>query len=731
MDIPDAGERPLVLVVDDENYMRFLVKESLDQAGFDVIEAANGEEGLRLFQEQRPCVVLMDVLMPGMDGFETCAELRKSPGGAHVPVLMITGLEDVESINRAYSAGATDFIAKPINYGLLGHRVRYLLRASDAIDKLINSERRLADAQRISNIGYWDWEAQRDGISLSPQVYEIIGIPEDQVITSFDQFLTWVHENDREGVQEWFREASTSGKQSSITHRSNAPEGAESYIRQQVEAVCEEGRVVQLYGTLQDITELHEAEARIHKLAYFDSLTGLPNREFFKERVDFSVNVARRHNRQMALLFLDLNRFKRINDTLGHRVGDLLLIATAKRLTQCMRSSDLVTRGERTFGDRTKNLARLGGDEFTVLLSEIERSEDAGRIAKRVIDTLSQPLVLEGHEVYVTPSVGISVFPTDGDTAEDLTKNADMAMYYAKRNSKALYQFYNQSMNETALRRLTVENNLRKAIDRDELELQYQPQLDVRSGQVTGMEALLRWRSRELGNVAPDDFIPLAEETGLIIPIGEWVLRTACVQAKEWRDKGYMVNRMAVNVSAIQFTEPDFTPLVRQILEEIGLEPDILELEVTESILMNDADRAVETLGHLKSLGVKIAIDDFGTGYSSLSYLKQFPIDRLKIDKAFVRDVDTDPDDAAIARAVIAMAGSMDLKVIAEGVENDKQLSFLKDKRCDEIQGFLLSHPISSSDMDAYLHSLDVTDWDSTNIVEGHFDKNIPRSESG
>jgi len=539
-----------------------------------------------------------------------------------------------------------------------------------------------------------------------------------------------VHENERQRVQEWFREASTSGKQSSITHRSNAPDGAESYIRQQVEAVCEGDRVLQLYGTLQDITELHEAEARIHRLAYFDSLTGLPNREFFKERVEFSVNVARRHKRQMALLFLDLNKFKRINDTLGHRVGDLLLIATAKRLTQCMRSSDLVIRGELSFGDKTENLARLGGDEFTVLLSEIERSEDAGRVAKRIIDTLSQPLVLDGHEVYVTPSVGISVYPTDGETAEELTKNADMAMYYAKRNSKELYQFYNQSMNETALRRLTVENNLRKAIDRGELELQYQPQLEVQSGQIAGMEALIRWRSTELGNVAPDDFIPLAEETGLIIPIGEWVLRTACIQAKEWRDKGYRVDRMAVNVSAIQFTEPDFTLLVRRILEETGLEPEALELEVTESILMNDADRAVETLGHLKSLGIKIAIDDFGTGYSSLSYLKQFPIDRLKIDKAFVRDVDTDADDAAIAKAVIAMAGSMDLKVIAEGVENDEQLKFLRDKKCDEIQGFLLSHPISSPDMDAYLRSLDVTNWDSTKIVEGHFDKNIPKIEA-
>ncbi len=727
MDALSAEERPLVLVVDDEDYMRFLVEEALDQAGFDVIEAANGEEGLRLFQEQRPSVVLMDVMMPGMDGFETCAELRKSPGGAHVPVLMITGLEDVDSINSAYSAGATDFIAKPINYELLGHRVRYLLRASSAINQLVNSERRLADAQRIARMGYWDWDAEQDAVHISPQAYKIIGIPEDEVITSFDQFLSWVHENDRMQVREWFSEASTLGRQTSITHRSNAPGGSESYIRQQVEAVCEGDKVLQLYGTLQDITELHEAEARIHKLAYFDSLTGLPNRELFKERVEFSVNVARRHGRQMALLFLDLNKFKRINDTLGHRVGDLLLISTAKRLSQCMRSSDVVTRKQSMHSDRSENLARLGGDEFTVLLSEIDQSEDAGRVAKRIIDTLSQPVVLEGHEVFSTPSVGISVYPADGDTAEELTKNADMAMYYAKRNSKNLYQFYNQSMNESALRRLTVENNLRKALERDEMMLVYQPQLNVLTGQVSGMEALLRWDSAELGSLTPEDFIPLAEETGLIIPIGEWVLRTACTQAKIWRDKGYGFERIAVNVSAVQFAENDFPSLVRKVLEETGLEPCALELEVTESILMQEADQAVETLNRLKNLGVNIAIDDFGTGYSSLSYLKQFPIDRLKIDKAFVRDVDSDADDAAIAMAVIAMAGSMDLRVIAEGVENDEQLTFLKDKQCDEIQGFLLSKPISSTDMDAYLRSLDVTNWDSTKIVEGHFEKTHPR----
>ncbi|MCP3871282.1 MAG: EAL domain-containing protein [Gammaproteobacteria bacterium] len=721
MDNSIVEERPLVLVVDDEDYMRFLVGESLDQAGFDVIEAGNGEESLKMFQEHRPSIVLMDVMMPGMNGFETCAELRKSPGGDHVPVLMITGLEDIDSINRAYSVGATDFIGKPINYPLLGHRVRYLLRASDAIKKLIGSERRLADAQRIARMGYWDWDAKTDRLTLSPQIYKTLGISEQEPITSFQQLMSWVHDSDKAAVEAWFDDAATTGESTNITHRATSPDGTEPYIRQQVEALCDDGEVVELYGTLQDITELHEAEVRIHKLAYFDSLTGLPNREFFKERVALSISIARRHDRQMALLFLDLNNFKRINDTLGHRVGDLLLVATAERLTKSMRATDMVTRDDQL--DKLENLARLGGDEFTVLLSELDRSEDAGRIARRIIDVLSEPVILEGHEVYVTPSIGISVYPADGETAEELLKNADMAMYYAKRNTKELYQYYNQSMNEFALRRLTVENNLRKAIERNELTLNYQPQMDVANGGVSGMEALLRWNSKALGRVGPDDFIPLAEETGLIIPIGEWVLRTACHQAKEWIDKGHQFSRVAVNVSAVQFSEPDFVQLVRDILDETQLAPNALELEVTESLLMRNAERAIETLNHLKALGVQLAIDDFGTGYSSLSYLKQFPIDRLKIDKAFVRDVDTDPDDAAIAKAVIAMAGSMDLKVIAEGVENSEQMTFLRDKHCDEVQGYFLSRPISSGEMDVYLGSLDMTTPDSSKVFEGYFNK--------
>jgi predicted signal transduction protein with EAL and GGDEF domain len=357
-----------------------------------------------------------------------------------------------------------------------------------------------------------------------------------------------------------------------------------------------------------------------------------------------------------------------------------------------VRASDSVSRHEAEEG--FENTARLGGDEFTVLLPEVRRSEDAAAVADRILRALSQPLTLADHEVLVTPSIGIAIYPQDGDDPDTLITNADTAMYHAKRQGRNQYRFYDATLNEAALRRLRMETQLRKAVERNELRVHYQPQVDLESGHACGVEALVRWQSPVLGAVSPADFIPLAEESGLIVGIGEWVLRQACAQARTWRDDGIALERMAVNISVLQFVQPGFVELVRAILQETGLEAGALELEVTESLLMKDPDGAVRTLNELKAIGVQLAIDDFGTGYSSLSRLKQLPIDRLKIDRSFVRDVPASQDDVAIAMAVIAMAGSMGLKVVAEGVETAEQLEFLREKRCDEVQGYLLSRPV-------------------------------------
>ncbi len=703
-DSGSGGARKRVLVVDDDFTMRMLVVDALEQAGFEAIEADDGEKGVQVFEERSPDLILLDVVMPGMDGFSTCSAIRQLPQGQHVPILMMTGLDDVDSINQAFGAGATDFVTKPINYALLGHRVQYLLRSSEAMQQVITSERKLATAQRIARLAHWDLDAGSHFLTWSEEFYEILGIGREEDVTSLARFLEYVPATDRTAVETWFHDIVEHAESSSITHRIKRPDGSERHLNLHVEPVLEGGRLVSLEGTLQDVSAIREAEERIHRLAFFDSLTGLPNRAFFKDRVQLAVRLAKRHDRRLALLYIDLNNFKRINDTLGHNIGDLLLKESAKRLVTCVRESDAIGEGCGS-ESASENLARLGGDEFTLLLFEISGPEDAAKVAGRIVDSLSRPLNLEGHEVTVTPSIGISVYPDDGDEADVLLKHADLAMYYAKRNSsgRQLYQYFDKSMNEAALTRLTLENQMRAALRNEEFAVHYQPQLDMVTSRVCGVEALLRWDCPKVGNIPPDRFIPLAEETGLILPIGEWVLRTACRQMRSWIDEGMDIPRVSVNVSTIQFMEHSFVDLVAGVLEENGLPAGSLELEVTESVLMKDAEAARLTLERLKAIGVKVAIDDFGTGYSSLAYLKQFPLDRLKIDRAFVRDINTDPDDAAIATAVIAMAGSLNLKVIAEGVENKSQLGFLKSKKCDEVQGYFLSKPLPADVFQSYM----------------------------
>ena len=446
-----------------------------------------------------------------------------------------------------------------------------------------------------------------------------------------------------------------------------------------------------------------EAVARVRRLAFFDGLTGLPNRELFSLRLEQAIELARRQGQPLAALFLDLDNFKRINDTLGHGVGDQLLQIIGQRLLRCVRASDVVAR---TFDEGRQGdpeLARFGGDEFVASLTAMRKSEDAALVAQRILQSVSEPVRLGDHEMLVTASVGIAVFPHDGDDPETLFRNADLAMYAAKRAGGNVFQFFSPAMTEAAMKRLTVENMLRRALSQGELSLWYQPQLALTTGEIMGMEALLRWESPELGMIPPLEFIPVAEETGLIISIGEWVLRTACAQAKRWHEAGNAPLRMAVNVSVHQFVHPGFPDLVGRVLAETGLDPAALELEITESVLMKDEEHAVDTLVALKALGVSLALDDFGTGYSSLGRLRTFPIDRLKIDRSFVQSISADGDDKAIASAVIAMAENMKLRVTAEGVETGPQLEYLRRNHCEEIQGYYISRPLPLPAADAYL----------------------------
>src|SRR5450631_762845 len=442
-----------------------------------------------------------------------------------------------------------------------------------------------------------------------------------------------------------------------------------------------EGKVIGVIGTYEDITERKVAEDRVEFLAFYDALTELPNRALLQDRLSKALASARRRKDKVALLFLDLDRFKDINDSLGHSVGDLLLQEVAERLKKWAREQDTV--------------ARVGGDEFVIVLTALKDGADAAVAAERLMHALSAGFVVQGRSLSISCSLGISVFPEHGADSETLIKNADAAMYCAKENEGRNFRFFTDDMNAQAVERLTLENGLRLALDKKELFLEYQPQMDTVNGKITGLEALLRWRHPDLGLVPPDQFIGIAENSGLIVPIGEWVLRTACSQARKWQEEGLPAFSIAINVSAVQFRQQGFCELIRRVLFETGLAPHYLELELTESLLLANADVTLSVLKELKAMGLTLAIDDFGTGYSSFSYLKRFPISKLKIDRSFVRDVAVNPDDAAITTAIISMAKSLNLKVIAEGVEEEAQMSFLRSHQCDEIQGYYFSKPLT------------------------------------
>ena len=449
------------------------------------------------------------------------------------------------------------------------------------------------------------------------------------------------------------------------------------------------GRITHYVAVFSDITERKASEARIAYLAQHDALTGLPNRALLQDRLDQALAHATRQGKRIALMFLDLDRFKTINDSLGHLTGDKLLQGVAGRLRQCVRETDTVS--------------RQGGDEFIIVLTGVDSPDEAGRVAAKILDQLDAAFDVDGQQLRTSFSIGIALFPEDGHDPETLMKNADTAMYHAKESGRNTYRFFDERMNVNTLERLQLENGLRQAIGRQELRLAYQAQVDLASGRIIGLEALLRWASEPLGNVPPSRFIPLAEECGLIIPIGDWVLREACRQARQWQDAGLAPVPVGVNLSALQFRRSDIVAGVAAALDESGLDGRWLELELTESLLMESGPDVILTLGRLKALGVRLSIDDFGTGYSSLAYLKRFPVDRLKIDQSFVRDLAQNPDDAVIIRTIIQLGHNLRLEVIAEGTETLEQMDFLRREGCTAAQGYLFSRPVPADAIPALL----------------------------
>jgi diguanylate cyclase (GGDEF)-like protein/PAS domain S-box-containing protein len=709
----------ILLVDDDPGNLNML--GSLLQLHYDVLAAPSGARALQIAGAQKPDLILLDVMMPGMDGYAVLVHLRDNPATRDIPVIFVTGLDSAEDEKKGLELGAVDYIAKPYRPPIILARVHTRLelkRARDwlhdqnvyleaevarrvaenlAIQEAANQEQARLSRQNeliLTSVGEGIYGADAAGIIyfVNPAAASLLGYTQNELMGKDSHATLHYSRPDgspypREDCPIHLAMASgvaVRGVEEILWHKDGLP----LPVLFSSVPVMEGGVVVGAVATFQDIRERKRYEAQLERQANFDELTGLPNRNLLTDRLAQALTRCRQNGKNMAVLVLALDRFKEINDSLGRGVGDQLLREVSGYLG--------------TVSDAIHTLAHSGRDEF-VLLAETGENGEAVSLAQLILKALDQPFSIEGRELFLSASIGIAMFPLDGEDGETLLKNAAAAMYRARALGGSNFDFYAAEMNVHSLDRLNLENELRRAVERDELRLYYQPQMSLRNGEIIGMEALLRWQHPLRGLVPPMEFIPLAEETGLIIPIGEWVLRTACAQNQAWQVAGLPAVAVAVNLSARQFEAQDMVALTAQVLRETGLDPSYLELEMTESAAMGNADAFIGVTEALNSLGVTLSIDDFGTGYSSLSYLKRFALDRLKIDQSFVRDIVQDADSAAIAVAVIALGHGLGLAVIAEGVETEAQLNFLRTHGCDEMQGFYFSKPLPVADFEQLL----------------------------
>ena len=677
-------DEPL-LVVDDREANRDMLSRRLQRLGYQTATAGSGAEALQMVAARRFALVLLDVEMPEMSGLDVLTELRTRYSPIELPVIMVTARQEREDIIEALTRGANDYVTKPVDMPIAAARIQTQLSLRQADAALRESEERYALAARGANDGLWDWNLLTGTVYFSPRWQMMLGMEVGSVGDSPEEWFSRIHPEEVPRVRaEVAAHLAATTTQFESEHRLLHQDGSYRWMLVRGLAIRDpEGRASRFAGSLTDITE--------NKVS--DALTGLPNRILFLDRLERAIDRRRRHPESLyAVLFLDLDRFKVVNDSLGHMIGDLLLVAIARRLQQSLRSAD--RRGQPA-NDHT--IARLGGDEFTVLLEDISQMGDAMRVANRLQKTLAQPFTLDGHEVFTSASIGIAVGTREYENAQAVLRDADTALYRAKASGKARFEVFDSAMRDEAVARMRLDTDLRRATEREDFQLYYQPIVSLQQGEIRGFEALIRWRHCDRGLVQPSDFIPVAEETGLILPIGWWALREACQQVAVWQ-KAFPVDpplTMAVNLSGKQFLQMDLVRHITHIVADTGIPPSSLKLEITESTIIEDTEAVIELLLQLKALGITIAIDDFGTGYSSLSYLHRLPIDALKIDRSFVNAMTTEGSE--IVRAIVGLAHNLGLDVIAEGVESAAQLQQLRALGCEYGQGYLFSRPVDGS----------------------------------
>ena len=684
---------PKLLLVDDKQENLFTLKRILTPLGGELHTAMSGQEALGLMLEHNYAVVLMDVQMPNMDGFETASLMREHARTRDIPVIFVTALStDHRYIKAGYAAGAVDYLLKPIDSAILLSKVRVFLELAH---KRFSLESAMSQLQRVSRRHQVILNCANEGIlginrsghiMFSNPSAEALLHAEDSNLSGFHLSRIFADSSEaNEALENVLQLVATEGQHRSEDARFIRLDGSCFPVDYSCAAIVDDeheyaGSVL----VFNDITERKNVEQQLIRLARYDDLTGLANRTLFRDSLRKSMARAKRSGRLMGLLFFDLDRFKAVNDELGHGAGDELLREVSRRLQHGVREGDLV--------------ARLGGDEFAVVIDEIENTANAGQIAEKLLSELARPMMIDGRRVSTFTSIGIAIYQGDEDSPEAIIKKADTAMYEAKRRGRNGYRYYNEGMTGELSRRKSLEHDLAAALEHGVIEVHYQPQVTAHDSTIVGFEALARWPDRSRGFVSPLEFIPAAEECGLIEQIGDFVIHTACTQLAAWRDAGFVSDRcrMAINISVMQLHSGLLVPVVRNCLDETGLNPSDIEIELTESVVMDDAAVALDQLASLADLGVKIAIDDFGTGYSSLSYLQRLPIDTLKIDRTFISGIGDHPNSDVIVRSILALAASLGLDVVAEGVETTQQVAFLRNHGCKVLQGYLFGKPSSA-----------------------------------
>jgi diguanylate cyclase (GGDEF)-like protein/PAS domain S-box-containing protein len=696
----------LVLVADDDPMIRLLAKQALSSKLFKIVLAENGMDALEKFEAQTPDLVLCDVMMPTLDGFELCSAIRASKQGEHVPIVMMAGLHDSESIQQAFSVGATDFCEKPVNWELLPYKLKYILRASSTFSKLQVSEERYSLVAHGANDGLWDWDYANERVYFSPRWKSMIGFDENSIGSDPQEWISRIHPDDKSSVITEL-EAHKNGKTSHFESEYRIKNAAGSYRWMMCRSLAvrdEDNIAYRMTGSQSDITDRKIAEAKLVFDAFHDALTGLPNRILFLERLNHCIELSsRRKSYSFAVLYLDLNRFKVVNDSLGHLLGDRLLIEIGSRIKHVVRKGD--------------TLSRLGGDEFAILCEEIEDISMATSLADRIQNELQKPVDLDGQKVVVGCSIGITESSIGYERPEDMLRDADTAMYRAKLHDGSRYEIFDQTMHEKAMNVLQVETDLRQALAAQQFDIYYQPIVEIEEEVVSGFEALVRWEHPRRGMLLPADFIDVAIDSRLIVQLGRWVMAQACRQMQAWKEQWEEAKdwTISVNLSAPELAQPDLVTAINDIIDESGLNPIYLKLEVTESSLIKNSGHALQTMNTLRARGIHLTIDDFGAADSSFSYLHDYPFDELKIDRTFISELDSRSDKQKIVNSIVSLAHNLGMTVVAEGSASGAIYENLRDAACEYAQGFSIMEPKTASEITRSI-AFDVDRTDITGI---------------